>query len=466
MAALSLTVCLIGASLGVADDETEPQSRFEGHGGPVRAIFVSDDGNTALTASFDYSIIGWSIEDNSPSEKFLLDEHEAAVNDIELSDDGAIAVSASDDGTVGVWDIKSEKLLRRFEGHNAKVLSVALSPDGRMAASAGWDSTARLWDIENLEPGPVLEGHRGHVNTVAFSRDGSQIYTGSYDGTIRVWDAESGGYTGLIYRHGWGINVMELLPDGKSMLIGAIDGVVGVVDLDSGEMTELAKYVGPVLAVAIWPQHGLAASGGGNGTIRVWKLDGWELLHTHEDPYGPAWSLAISGDGTRIYKAGLDDFVHTWQISPRKPFEPVASVYPRRFQITEDMDAGEREFARKCSICHTLTPDGGRRAGPTLYGVFGRRAGTLPGYSYSASLENSDIVWTAETIGQLFDEGPEVMTPGSKMPAQRLKEVENRDALIAYLETATAPENDDSQENSGINEETEAQPDGEAQEQE
>ncbi len=63
----------------------------------------------------------------------------------------------------------------------------------------------------------------------------------------------------------------------------------------------------------------------------------------------------------------------------------------------------------------------------------------MPGYPYSEGLRSSDIVWNEETIGALFDHGPEVVTPGSKMPLQKLKDVEARDALIAFLKQATMP---------------------------
>ena len=104
------------------------------------------------------------------------------------------------------------------------------------------------------------------------------------------------------------------------------------------------------------------------------------------------------------------------------------------------MSPGERQFQRRCSICHTLVKDGRNRAGPTLFGVFGRKAGTLPGYPYSDGLRKSDIVWNEETIAKLFDHGPDVVTPGTKMPIQRLKSPADRDALIAFLKTATAPD--------------------------
>ncbi|MGI9386574.1 MAG: c-type cytochrome, partial [Methyloligellaceae bacterium] len=95
------------------------------------------------------------------------------------------------------------------------------------------------------------------------------------------------------------------------------------------------------------------------------------------------------------------------------------------------------QFARKCSICHTLKKDGAHRAGPTLFGVFGRRAGTLPGYSYSKALKNSSIVWSERTIGRLFEEGPEHFTPGSKMPLQKIADAKVRGALVEFLKKAT-----------------------------
>ena len=87
----------------------------------------------------------------------------------------------------------------------------------------------------------------------------------------------------------------------------------------------------------------------------------------------------------------------------------------------------------------TLAPDGRNRAGPTLYGVFGRRIATLPGYPYSEPLKKLDIVWNETTIARLFEIGPHEFTPGSKMPLQKITDAKQRDALIAFLKQATAP---------------------------
>ena len=440
LAAWFLGPAVIGTAFA-AEDAGRPL-RLEGHGGPIKSVYISPAGDLVLSASFDYSIIRWAIEGEKAEIAHRFLDHEGAVNDVAATADGKLAVSASDDGMVGVWDLQQNRLLKRLSGHTAKVVDIALSDDGRLAASAGWDRTARIWDLEKMAPLAVLEGHHGNVNSVSFSPDGATLYTASYDGTVRSWRTADGSLLRTVYRYGAPLNVVRVLPDGKRAIFGGIgeggSGYIAVVDLATGELAKILQpFSRPVLTASVWPEHRLAAAAGSDGVIRVWDLDTWELKFEHENPYGPVWSLAISADGSMIYYSSLDDFVIGWQISPREAFEPVAGVFPRRFQATEDMDPGERQFARKCSVCHTLTPEDGNRAGPTLYRVFGRKAGTLPGYAYSDALRNSDIVWNEETIAQLFDHGPDQVTPGSKMPLQRLQSVEDRDALIAFLKVAT-----------------------------
>ena len=108
-----------------------------------------------------------------------------------------------------------------------------------------------------------------------------------------------------------------------------------------------------------------------------------------------------------------------------------------RFHPNHDTSNGERQFARKCSVCHTLKADGKRRAGPSLFGVFGRRAGGLEGYPYSPALQKSDIIWNAATINRLFAEGPDKVTPGTKMPIQRMKNEQDLKDLVSFLQSAT-----------------------------
>jgi cytochrome c len=415
-----------------------------GHGGPIKAVRAEPLSARVLTGSFDYAMMLWDVSGETPRGVSRLDDHGGAVNAVAFLPDGRRALSAADDGKIALWDLDGAQLLHRFDGHEGKAVGLAVSADGRLAASAGWDGTARLYDLERRQPGPVLEGHKGPVNAVTFLDGGRQIATASADGTIGLYDA-AGSFVRPLYRHGWGINVLEKMPgDDMRLLFGALNGAAGIIDVIGGDILPLASAERPILALAVLDKPGLVATGDGSGTIRVFRADDGALVEEYQNPYGPVWALAFLPGGGRLYFGGLDDFASLWQIAPRAAFEPAESEFPRRFQRAgrggDLLAEGETQFARKCSICHTLDRDGANRAGPTLHRIFGRRIATLPGYPFSPALKSLDIVWSEETVAKLFELGPDVLTPGSKMPLQRMTSARQREALIAYLRVATVDE--------------------------
>lgn len=413
-------------------------SNLKGHGGPVKAVVVSPDGTRALSGSFDYSMILWDLTQSPPARIHGFDDHDGAVNDVEFLPGGSQAVSASDDGTVSLWDLTTHKLIKRFKGHTHKVVKLALNSEGTKAVSASWDRTARIWDLATQSAGPVLKGHKNTINDATFSIDGQHIFTASYDGTIRQWRVSDGEEVAQIFSHGWGVNVIAALPDGENLLFGGLNGFVGLVNIKSRKIERpLRPSERPFLSVAVDAKLNLAAAGAGDGRISVWDMKTWKEKYAYDNPFGPAWALALLNDGKSLYFGSLDDEVILWQMAPAKPFEPAEGKFPRRFQISEGIDPGALQFARKCSICHTLTPDTANRAGPSLFKLFGRKVGTLPGYSYSKALTDRDFTWTPETVEALFAEGPENYVPGTKMPLQKMQNPVERKALIAFLKHAT-----------------------------
>jgi cytochrome c len=99
-------------------------------------------------------------------------------------------------------------------------------------------------------------------------------------------------------------------------------------------------------------------------------------------------------------------------------------------------EAGAQVF-RTCAACHTLEP-GAHRTGPSLAGVFGRKAGTAEGFHrYSDALRSADLVWREETLnGFLAD--PQAFLPGNRMTFPGIADAQDRADVIAYLQTATA----------------------------
>jgi cytochrome c2 len=100
----------------------------------------------------------------------------------------------------------------------------------------------------------------------------------------------------------------------------------------------------------------------------------------------------------------------------------------------EDLAAGKSSFA-KCKACHSLE-EGKNEIGPSLHGLFGRKAGTAPKFNYSAANKSSGIVWKEDTLFQYL-ENPQKFVPGTKMVFPGIKSEKERHALIEYLEEAT-----------------------------
>jgi cytochrome c len=99
-----------------------------------------------------------------------------------------------------------------------------------------------------------------------------------------------------------------------------------------------------------------------------------------------------------------------------------------------DVAKGEKVFA-KCKICHDAASTQ-NKIGPGLKGVFGRKAGTLAGYTYSNAMKSSGIVWNEDKL-KAFVANPKTLVPATKMAFVGLKKHDEIEDLIAYLKTAT-----------------------------
>ncbi len=96
-----------------------------------------------------------------------------------------------------------------------------------------------------------------------------------------------------------------------------------------------------------------------------------------------------------------------------------------------DREWGER-LAMQCRACHALEKNGPTLLGPTLYGVFGRDAGSLPGFDYSPVLASATFVWTPAALDAWLA-APSRFLPGNRMAFAGIQNDVDRDALIAYL---------------------------------
>ena len=101
-----------------------------------------------------------------------------------------------------------------------------------------------------------------------------------------------------------------------------------------------------------------------------------------------------------------------------------------------DRDEGERQV-RVCLACHSIAEGGANMIGPNLYGFFGRKAGAVENFDYSAAIEETDFVWTPRALDAWLRQ-PARFMPGNRMTYPGVPRKQDRDNLIAYLLTATS----------------------------
>lgn len=423
---LALAAALIALPIATMD----ARAQLRGHGGPVRALAISADGQSAISGSFDSTAIRWSLTRNAAEQ--VLRFHADAVNAVALPGERR-AATAGADGRIAIWTFGKTEPDAVLEGHTAPIAALAVSPDGTTLASASWDHTVRLWPLADGAP-RVFDGHAQNVNGVAFTADGKSLVSVSYDLSVRIWPL-SGVQAPTIVSMPTPLNAVAAGTDGE-IAVGGADGKVYFLTASGARAGEVVAGPKPVISIAMSPDGALVAAAGIGGTVAVIDRKARTLARTLVGPGLPVWSVAFLPDSRTLLTGGADNIIRRWNASTGEPVDPLLVETAGDPLAAYAGDRGAEIF-RACVACHTLAADQGNRAGPTLAGIFGRRIATAPGYNFSDALKHLDIVWTPETVARLFEVGPQAYTPGTKMPEQLIGSEQDRAALVQFLERAT-----------------------------
>jgi cytochrome c2 len=90
-----------------------------------------------------------------------------------------------------------------------------------------------------------------------------------------------------------------------------------------------------------------------------------------------------------------------------------------------------KEVFQRCAFCHSLA-QGENGVGPSLHGLFGSKAGTVPDYNFSKAMKNSGIVWNEASLKKFLAD-PQAAVPGTKMESGAVDNPQALDDLVAYL---------------------------------
>ncbi|GAA1376427.1 NACHT and WD repeat domain-containing protein [Catellatospora chokoriensis] len=335
-------------------------------GGAVGSVAWSADGRLA-TGADDSSVRVWSADGQ------LLCTLIGPVHVVDMlawSGDGLLATLsaetfAGDDSSVRVWSADGQ-LLCVVTGHHEDVRSVAWSADGRLA-TGGHEGLVRVWSAEGqllstlishdgpLQPpeGELVRrwpGFNRWVWSLAWSVDGL-LASGNADSTVRVW--ADGQVLHTLTGHEGAVRSVAWSADGLLLASGGEDGTVRVWSADGQLQRILTGHNDEIHRVA-WSADGLLASGSKHGTVQVWSRDGQllRILTGHEDPiislaWAPNGLLASgSGDGTVLMRSVSLQFADLIEVSLVPSFRRLSSEERRRALLPPpplDDEAGDAD---------------------------------------------------------------------------------------------------------------------------
>lgn len=259
------------------------------------------------------------------------------------SPDGS-KLAVANGGKVDIWQNPSSPILAQitssltYDSAYSYIYSVAWSPNGTRIAVA--NGVGDIWDVSSAQILYSLTAHRNDITQIVWSPDSLLLATGSLDSTVKIWAASDGQLlnsmivaTNLsppedraaVFSVGWD-------PTGTKLVFGAYeDGTVRIWDqttLNSPEMMMpgnvpgvLYGHGGGVISFSWHPNGNFLASGGEDGTVRIWDVGTGQAIEVIQTSTETVYSVAWSPDGSQLAYGGEDGVLHIVAVSELAPVD-------------------------------------------------------------------------------------------------------------------------------------------------
>jgi len=304
---------------------------LKGHNGWVTSIATSaENPDMIISGSRDKSIIVWNLtresEQNYGQPRRSLTGHSHFVQDLVISSDGQFALSGSWDGTLRLWDLNFGTTTRRFVGHTKDVLSVAFSLDNRQIVSGSRDKTIKLWNTLGECKYTIDEnGHTEWVSCVRFSPNTQNpiIVSGGWDKLVKVWSLTNCKLRTNLIGHTGYINTVTVSPDGSLCASGGKDGTARLWDLNEGKHL-YSLDAGDIIHSLVFSPTRYWLCAATQESVKIWDLESKGLVAQLDKNFpdfqaklpNPACiSLAWSADGTTLFAGYTDNVIRVWEVS-------------------------------------------------------------------------------------------------------------------------------------------------------
>ena len=297
--------------------------------GDVFAAAVSRGRAEAFAGRRDGRVVGWPIRRGAPARAF--DAHAGYCYAVAPSPDAETLATAGLDGEIRLWSLETRTLRRTLRGDGEPVTALAWAGDGRLLS--GGPSGARIWSHEGRAID--LAGH--DLGVAAVAARGDLGATADPGGAVRIWSAVDGRLLRAFEGHAGGAFAASFSPSGRAVVSGGADGALREWPLDGGPGRTFEGDAGVVRALAFSPDGRLLLSAGPAGAV-VWDVRRGAALRSLDPGGAGAVGAAFGASGREALVTAQDGRVWTWGEGEARAGGP--SVRAAGFLGVSYVDAG------------------------------------------------------------------------------------------------------------------------------
>lgn len=277
------------------------------HGRAATCVAVGSDGLRAASGGKDSSVVVWDVE--------------AGVQVVDMRPQA--------------YEKRWRKEAWRAPGHVGHVFAVAVGDEGggSTVASGGADGLVRIWDVRSGEQVEALKGHRGAVTSLAFRQGCHQLFSGSTDRTVKMWNVDEMAYVETLFGHGADVVGLDSFVKERAVSCGR-DGTMRLYKvLDGSQLVFRRARTTSIDAVAMVSEQRFV-SGGDDGCVALWHVNKKRPVACAESAHGAgtgadAWVSAVAaGRNSDLAASGAGDgVIRLWRCGDKPPaLRQVAAV--------------------------------------------------------------------------------------------------------------------------------------------